>query len=138
MITANSTDSARNANAFASTFLFFAAHKATLKNKKELASQRTWTLQTCTDTAMNVNRFGQSVCGLETVVLRGKSRAAHNRKINANFLFGGFIASYESLCVNEQLCFVSTVVRKLPQIKNFVYPLCVAFDWFSSLTIKMR
>ena len=28
------------------------------------------------------------------------------------------------MCVNEQLCFVSTVVRELPQIKNFVYPLC--------------
>ena len=50
---------------------------------------------------------------------------ADNKKINANFLFGGFIASYESLCVHEQFCFVSTVVRKLPQIKNFVYPLCV-------------
>ena len=46
--------------------------------------------------------------------------------LNANFLFGGFIASYESWCVNEQLCFVSTVVRKLPQIKNFVYPWCVS------------
>ena len=65
------------------------------------------------------------LCGLETVVLRGESKAADNRKINANFLFGGFIASYESWCVNEQLCFVSTMVRKLPQIKNFVYPLCV-------------
>ena len=63
--------------------------------------------------------------GLETVVLRGKSKAADNRKINANFLFGGFIASYEQWCVIKQLCFVSTVVRKLPQIKNFVYPLCV-------------
>ena len=61
----------------------------------------------------------------ETVSLRGKSRAAGNKKINANFLFGGFIASYESLCVNDQLCFVSTVMRELPQIKNFVYPLCV-------------
>ena len=123
MITANSTDSARNANAFASTFLFFAAHKATLKNKKELASQRT---RHC-DTGSSLV---DSVCGLETVVLRGKSRAAQNRKINANFLFGGFIASYESLCVNESRklsgCFVSTVVRKLPQIKNFVYPLCVS------------
>ena len=72
--------------------------------------------------AMRVNRFGQSVCGLETVVLRGESSTAANKKINANFLFGSFIVSYESLCVNEQLCFVSTVVRKLPQIKNFVYP----------------
>ena len=135
MITANSTDSARNANAFASTFLFFAAHKATLKNKKELASQRT---RHC-DTGSSLV---DSVCGLQTVVLRGKSRAAHNRKINANFLFGGFIASYESLCVIKQLYLVTIPIaigmRKLHQIKNFVYPLCVAFDWFSSLTIKMR
>ena len=83
------------------------------------------TLLTWTDIASNVNRFGQSVCGHRSESLRGKSRAAGNKKINANFLFGGFIASYESWCVNEQLCFVSTVVRKLPQIKNFVYPLCV-------------
>ena len=44
---------------------------------KESASQRTVTvqivLQTITDTARNVNRFGQSVCGLETVVLRMNS-----------------------------------------------------------------
>ena len=91
----------------------------------KLFSQRTGILQTCTDIGSNVNRFVDSVCGLETVVLRGKSTASANKKINANFLFGGFIASYESLCVNEQLCFVSTVVRTLPQIKNFVYPLCV-------------
>ena len=38
---------------------------------------------------MNVNRFGQSMCGLETVVLRGESKPAGNKKINANFLFGG-------------------------------------------------
>ena len=31
------------------------------------------TVQTWADIASNVNRFGQSVCGLETVVLRGKS-----------------------------------------------------------------
>ena len=75
--------------------------------------------------ASNVNRFVDSVCGHRSESLRGESRAAANKKINANFLFGGFIASYESWCVIEQLCFVSTVVRKLPQIKNFVYPLCV-------------
>ena len=84
------------------------------------------TVRNRTDIASNLNRFVDSVCGLETVVLRGESRAAGNKKINANFLFGGFIASYESWCVNEQLCFVSTVVRELPQIKNFVYPLCVS------------
>ena len=82
-------------------------------------------------TAMNVNRFYKISCGLETAQLRGESKTAANRKINANFLFGGFIASYESLCVIKQLCFpacvtqsgrVSTVVRELPQIKNF--PAC--------------
>jgi len=33
------------ANAFASTFLFFSTHRQTLKNKKELASQRTTTVR---------------------------------------------------------------------------------------------
>ena len=81
-----------------------------------------------------INRFGQPSCKLATVVLRRQSKTAGNKKINANFLFGGFIASYESLCVNEQLCFVSipqySVMRELPQIKNFVYPLCVAWNFW--------
>ena len=57
----------------------------------KLFFQRTGILQTCTDIASNVNRFVDSVCGLETVVLRGKSTASANRKINANFKKGGFI-----------------------------------------------
>jgi len=32
-----------------------------------------------TNTAMTLNRFGQILYGLETVVLRGKRRAAGNR-----------------------------------------------------------
>ena len=28
---------------------------------------------------MNINRFEQSVCGLQTVVLRGQSKTAHKR-----------------------------------------------------------
>ena len=111
--------------------VFFSPTQEKLKNKKFPTLQKNKTsfhrtVLTLTDIATNVNRFGQSVCGLRGTHLRGESRAADNRKINANFLFGGFIASYESWCVNEQLCFVSTVVRKLPQIKNFVYPLCVS------------
>ena len=31
--------------------------------------------------ASNVNRFEQSVCGLQTVVLRGNSKAAHNIRL---------------------------------------------------------
>ena len=70
---------------------------------------------------------------LETALLRGEIRAAANKKITANFLKGGLVASYESVCVIKQLCFVSTVVRKLPQIKNFVYPLCVICNSISTL-----
>ena len=122
--------------------------------KKNLFFQRT--VQIRTDIASNVNRFVDSVCGHRTESLRGKSRAAGNKKINANFLFGGFIASYESWCVNEhpdsyRECFVSTVVRyhtglaqrctaSLPsQIKNFVYPLCVACNFLGTLlTLNFR
>lgn len=32
----------------------------------------------------NVNRFGQSVCELPTVVLRGQSRTAANKSIDAS------------------------------------------------------
>ena len=114
--------------------VFFSPPKKEFQNFFPTLQKKIKTLQrtvlTWTDIASNVNRFGQSVCGLETVVLRGKSKAADNKKINANFLFGGFIASYESLCVIKQLCFVSTVVRELPQIKNFVYPLCVVCNFW--------
>jgi len=57
-------------------------------------------VQTLTDTASNVNRFGQSVCGLETVVLRGNSKAAAN--------MGLAIAGGQ--CLIEVLCFVSSAV----------------------------
>ena len=48
---------------------------------------------TLNDTASNVNRFGQSVCGLETVVLRGKSKAAANRKLSKILKKGGFVVN---------------------------------------------
>ena len=37
---------------------------------------------TLTDSASNVNRFGQSACGIETVVLRGKNKPAANIRLN--------------------------------------------------------
>ena len=47
-------------------FLFFFRHRTGIvRNRKDIAS--------------NVNRFGQSVCGLQTTHLRTDSRAAHNR-----------------------------------------------------------
>ena len=45
------------------------------------------------DTASNVNRFGQSVCGLQTVVLRGNSRAAANRKLSEILKKGGLVVN---------------------------------------------
>ena len=46
---------------------------------KECASHRTAKVQTLNFTALNVNRLEQSVCGLQTVVLRTDSRAADNK-----------------------------------------------------------
>ena len=127
-------DLAWNSNAFALTFAFAPSHTGNAsKVKRECKPTHTIVqtfVQTLTDTARNVNRFGQTFSlTSEGIASLEKSGDAHNKKINANFLFGGFIASYESWCVIKQLCFVSTVMCKLPQIKNFVYPLCVAlFD----------
>ena len=46
------------------------------------------------------------MCGLETVVLRGKSKPAGNKKINANFKKGGFVV-YQTVvhlmkCVHDK------------------------------------
>lgn len=48
--------------------------KISLPKKNKTSFHRT--VQTLTDIALNVNRFGQSVCGLQTVVLRGNSRSS--------------------------------------------------------------
>jgi len=45
--------------------------------QKNKTSQRI--VQTWTDIASDVNRLGQSFCGLATVVLRGKSTASANK-----------------------------------------------------------
>jgi len=42
---------------------------------------------------ISISHLEHSVCELQTVVLRTDSRAADNRKINANFKKGGFIGS---------------------------------------------
>ena len=47
----------------------------------KLFFQRTGFVRNRTDIASNVNRFVDSACGLQTVVLRSDSRAAHNIKI---------------------------------------------------------
>lgn len=64
----------------------FSPSQEKLKNKKFPSLQKNKTsfhrtVRTLTDTALNVNRFGQSVCGLDTANLQTDSRAAHNRKL---------------------------------------------------------
>jgi len=98
-----------NANAFASTFLFFATHNANAeKNKKEIASQRT--------------RQRKHSCGLDTTRLRTKEKNERTTLDLRKFFIWGFYRSYESSSVIKHLCFVESVVLKLPQTKNFANP----------------
>ena len=57
--------------------LFLKISNASKKKYKKF--QRT--VRTLNIIALNVNRFGQSVCGLQTVVLRTDSRAAANIRL---------------------------------------------------------
>ena len=45
------------------------------------------------DTASNVNRFGQSVCGLRTEPLHGESKPAGNRKLSETLKKGGLVVN---------------------------------------------
>lgn len=56
-----------------------------------------------TSCAFNVNRFEQSVCGLETVVLRGNSTAAANKKLSENFKKGGCVG-YRKYVLSIYIC----------------------------------
>jgi len=83
------TDTARNANAFASTFLFFFNAQANRrKNKKELASKRT---RQCKDW-----------CGLDTTSDEREERT-HNKGYTT---MRGSVLRMTVLCKVEYLCFV--------------------------------
>lgn len=83
-----------NAYPFASTFYFLQRSTPTQKKIKRACKQPHTTVQgfvrTSIDRALNVNRLEQTVCGLQTVVLRTNSSTAYNIKIKRNFLKGGF------------------------------------------------
>ncbi len=68
----------------------------------------------------NINRFVQSVCELETVLLRGKSRAADNIKIKRNKIFGGFVRNLKVSASNKQL-WLTKVYRILSPKKNYFF-----------------
>ena len=81
----NSNDTAMNANAFASTFYFFADTQGNAKKIKRACKPTHPTVQGFVRTsncgAMNVECFGQPVSELQTVVLRGNSTAAGNIRL---------------------------------------------------------
>lgn len=90
---------AYNSNAFALTFAFAPLHKGnTSKAKRECKpTHRTVQafVQTLTDTARNVNHFGQSVCKLDTINLRTDRRATDNMGL----------ASCGVTCLNSSVVF---------------------------------
>jgi hypothetical protein len=51
------------------------------------------TVLTWTDTALNVNRFEQTVCGLQTTHLRTDSRAAANIRLKEINFFGALFVT---------------------------------------------
>ena len=64
----------------------FSPTQEKLKNKKFPTLQKNKTsfhrtVRTSNSCASIVNRFGQTVCGLQTVVLRTNSKAAHNIRL---------------------------------------------------------
>ena len=66
------TDSATNANAFASTFLFFATHNSNAeKNKKELASNRTQQSDSANLTRHNSGRTEARTDNMGYTTMRG-------------------------------------------------------------------
>lgn len=79
-----------------------------LKNKKFPALQKNKTsfhrtVRTSNSFASNVNRFEQSVCELETVVLRGDSKPAGNRKINAIIFLRGVVVKQSDVLLTNIL-----------------------------------
>jgi hypothetical protein len=69
---------------------------------------------------MKVNRFVESVCGLQTVVLRGKSITAHNIKIKRNKLFWGFVRNLKVSASNLHL-WLMKVYRYLSPKKIYFF-----------------
>lgn len=73
---------AYNSNAFAFTFAFAPLHTGNASKAKRECKPTHRTVQTCvqtlTDTARNVNHFGQIVCKLDTINLRTDRRATDN------------------------------------------------------------
>lgn len=108
-----------NASTKACKRVFFLPPKEKLKNKKfaTLKKNKTSfhrTMQTLTYTALNVNRFGQSVCKLDTTHLRTDSRAAHNKGLPK----AGMTSFYDSFVLNRTLVFQMNGSAEIPRLRQ--------------------
>jgi len=97
----------------------FSPPQEKLKNKKSPTLQKNKTsfhrtVQTLTYTALNVNRFGQSVCKLDTTHLRTDSRAAHNKGLPK----AGMTSFYDSFVLNRTLVFQMNGSAEIPRLRQ--------------------
>jgi hypothetical protein len=138
-----------NAETKACKRVFFSPPQEKLKNKKFPSLQKNKTsfhrtVQTLTDTALNVNRLEQSVCEIRSESLRIDSRAAANIKIKRNLKKKGFIGSRTVVLLMKYVqvqkmrttlwhkffiylfaFFAGTVSLRIPSFLNFVNPFFV-------------
>lgn len=98
----------------------FSSTQEKLKNKKSPTLQKNKTsfhrtVQTLTDTALNVNRFGESVCKLDTTHLWTKSRAAHNKVLPK----AGVTCFYDTFVLNQTLVFQINCSAETPRLRQY-------------------
>jgi len=70
-------------------------------------------MQTFTDFAFNINRFGQCVCKIDTRALRTDRRATDN----STYPKGGVSCSKDSFVVNQRLVFQIKFCSKSPAFR---------------------
>lgn len=121
----------------------FSATQEKLKNKKSptLLKNKTSfhrTVQTLTDNAFNVNRFGQSVCKLDTTHLRPDRRAAHNKGLNemAGAVVKRTVCFYQTFVLNESAVPLSRHIVKPRTVLPI--PVKVSHSFRSKLSHRFR
>lgn len=93
--------------------------QATQAKSKKSASHRTRKVQTfvqtLTDIAMNVNRFGQNECKLDTTHLRADRRATDNKVLPK----AGVTCFYDTFVLNQTLVFQINSSPETPRLRQY-------------------
>ena len=98
----------------------FSPPKKKLKNKKSPTLQKNKTsfhrtMQTLTDTTLNVNHFGQSECKLDTTHLRTTRRASGNKVLPK----AGVTSFYDTFMLNRTLVFQINSSAVTPRLRQY-------------------